>query len=278
VNTNLRLDFDCPPHVAVLRLYQRGAAAARLEAAVGRLIEGRVPRAAVLHDGTADPAQPWALLALVPGTGLEAIAVRLDPEGLRRMARVVGRTLAAIHAIRFDQTGFLDDALRISPIDLGAAGLRRYVEQTVRKGRAGARLGETLAARLLAHVAAQSDRLDEWADGACLVHGDCNPSNVLVRPAPRGWKVAAVLDWEYALSAHPPLDIGTLLRPPVGPRPGFAEGLAEGYVEAGGWLPKDWQRIAKLADVFAWADLIDRAFADAGRIADAKSAIAHLVA
>jgi hypothetical protein len=68
-----------------------------------------------------------------------------------------------------------------------------------------------------------------------------------------------------------------LLRPPLGPRPGLAEGLAEGYVDAGGALPRDWQRIAKLADVFAWAEVLNRPFADAGRIADAREAIAQLV-
>ncbi len=89
--------------------------------------------------------------------------------------------------------------------------------------------------------------------------------------------VAAVLDWEFALSATPAFDFANLLRPPLGMRAGFAAALARGYRRAGGVLPADWQRIAQVADLFAWADLLGRRPFDAALAADARRVIGALV-
>ena len=57
-----------------------------------------------------------------------------------------------------------------------------------------------------------------------------------------------------------------------------AEAVARSYVEAGGFLPKNWQRIARLADVFSFADFLSRPDVADVVIKDARRVIAKLVA
>jgi hypothetical protein len=45
----------------------------------------------------------------------------------------------------------------------------------------------------------------------------------------------------------------------------------------GGTLPADWRRIASIADLFAWADLLGRRPFDAGLAADARRVIAATI-
>ena len=70
--------------------------------------------------------------------------------------------------------------------------------------------------------------------------------------------MAAVLDWEFAFAGSPFFDLGNLLRPPLGSRPGFADAVAAGYRTAGGDLPPEWRRMAALADLFSWAEFLTR--------------------
>ncbi|WP_264373122.1 phosphotransferase family protein [Pelagibius marinus] len=118
--------------------------------------------------------------------------------------------------------------------------------------------------------------LDDLDPQARLVHCDFDPSNILLtRDGPEGgdsWRLAAVIDWEFALAGTPLIDLGHLLRPPQGDIPGFAEALAAGYREAGGELPGEWRAAAKLLDLLAWLDFLNRPgdhprlFADARRM------------
>jgi hypothetical protein len=62
------------------------------------------------------------------------------------------------------------------------------------------------------------------------------------------WQVVAVLDWEFAVSASPLLDVGHFLRyeNEAGLREPF---FSRAFVEAGGTLPSDWRRISRIVDL-----------------------------
>ena len=83
-----------------------------------------------------------------------------------------------------------------------------------------------------------------------LVHGDFNKRNLLVRETGGRWSVAAVLDWEFAVSGSPLADFGNLLRYERAARPLVEPHFSAGYVRAGGRLPRDWRRLAR------WVDLL----------------------
>ena len=54
----------------------------------------------------------------------------------------------------------------------------------------------------------ESGRLEELESDRRLVHGDFNPTNILIDDG----AVSGVLDWEYCHSGTPYMDIGNLLR------------------------------------------------------------------
>ena len=95
-------------------------------------------------------------------------------------------------------------------------------------------------------------------------------------------EAAVVLDWEFAFSGPPAAGFGSLLRPSPGAAEGFAGPVCEGYRQTVRTLPSDWRRIARIADLLAWAEILSRPHAAATLIGDARgivrTAIADVVA
>ncbi|WP_343714958.1 phosphotransferase [Inquilinus sp.] len=278
-NTNLRLDLDGPPPV-VLRLYQRDPAQAAKERAIHALATQRGIPAPRLLGGGDDPATglPFALLDWIEGQRLDEAARGLDDAELPPLPRAVGAALAAIHAVTFDRSGFLDASLTMAqPVDIGSTGLIWFLRHALVDGPGGDRLGRDLAERLVAFAEREAGLLDRWPGPPCLTHSDFGGTNILVRREPGGWAVAAVLDWEFAFAGSPFFDLGNLLRPPLGSRPGVAEAVAAGYRAAGGALPAEWRRMAALADLFSWAEFLTRPAVSDAVVATARQRIAEMM-
>jgi hypothetical protein len=67
-----------------------------------------------------------------------------------------------------------------------------------------------------------------------------------------------VLDWEFAFSGSPLVDVGNMLRFREEQPDGFAAGFIAGYREAGGLLPPGWPEISEALDLCALADFLTR--------------------
>ena len=280
-NTNMRVEFSDRAPV-VLRLYQRDPAQAGIEAAINRLVASLVPVARFVYFADDNPVtgHPYAVMEWADGERLETVVASLGDEALSTLAESLGRTLRSVHGFTFDKPGFFAAALRVSePIDLGRDGLLAYLGHCLVEGRGGQRLDQELTRDLFAFVEREGRLLDAWTGAPCLVHADFNGSNILVRQKTEGagWEVAAVLDWEFAFSGSPAVDFGNLLRPPLDAED-FAEAVASGYRQAGGALPSEWRRIAQIADIFAWADFLNRPEVGAALIDDARETIRKIVA
>lgn len=282
-NTNIVVELAEPPKRVLLRLYQRDPAQARKEAALDKLlVERKAPVAPMLFFDDANPVSghPYALLTWIDGHRLESVLRELGPVGIGQLGPSIGAALAAIHSVAFPRAGFFADDLRIpEPVDMGRAGLLAYLKRCLLDGPGGKRLGQKLTTDLMAFVEREGNRLDAWLKKPCLTHADFNGSNILVRKDKAGvWSLAAVIDWEFAFSGSPAFDFGNLLRPPVGEQAAFVEGLLRGYRDAGGTVPEDWRRIARVADLYSWADFLGRPDPGTAVIADARRMIEATIA
>lgn len=273
-NTNLKVWISGHTAPLLLRLYQRGRREAMKEVALLRRLNGQVPVAGLRFFSIDNPLtdHPYAVIDWVTGERLDALAA--SGEDIEALGRAVGQTLALIHAITFDKYGFFAPDLSLpAAIDLDREGLLAYIRRALLIGCGGDRLDRDLAGSLISFVERQGHRLSTW-NGPCLIHGDFNGSNILLRRAEnREWKVAAVLDWEFAFSGAPGFDFAHLLRAPLGSYPLLGASAARAYELAGRALPADWREITRLVDLFAWVDLASRPDADAAVIADACHAI-----
>jgi len=282
INTNLKVTTAGRAAPVLLRLYQGNPAGATKEVAITARIAGSVPVAKFLYFSPTNPitGQPYSVAEWIDGARLDTALDTLNPQAKMGLGRSIGHALARIHDFTFDKLGFFAADLTVpQPIDLGRSGLLAYLTQCLIEGTGGPRLGPELTAAVLNFAQREGELLDSWLDPPSLVHADFNAPNILVRPNTAGDpEVAAVIDWEFALSGSPALDFGNLLRPPLGLDAEFVAMVADGYRKAGGSLPSEWQQVARVADLFAWADIVSRPAVAAAAIADARKVVADIIA
>jgi len=264
-NTNLRLHLDGAPDSVVLRLYQRDPTQAAKEAAIASLVATTVPVPRYLHLGERPTnGQSYAVVEWVEGQPLFLVAKKVDDHELFDMGRSIGAVLAAIHAHTFEQAGFLDANLKVTPFP-GSTSLGAYLEYSFH-GIARERTGNELADAAIAFARRIEHRQDVWNHPARLTHFDFGATNILMR---NDASVAGVVDWEFAASASPAPDFGNLLRPPLGRSSEFVRGVETGYRGAGGYLPDDWLELTRLADIAAWTEFLTRPNVSAEVVQDA---------
>ncbi|WP_420348985.1 phosphotransferase family protein [Pelagibius sp.] len=276
-NTNVRVELATPAGPVLLRLFVRDPAAGAKEVAILRRLAGQVPVPKV-HAFAPDNAvtgHPYAILDWVEGRRMD-LALSAARSQLERcqMAAAVGETLARIGALTFPQAGFLSGDLAVSQgFETGTEGFRSFVGEMTGRPRVAQRLTPALTDELLRFVQEAAVVLDGPPGPARLTHCDYDPSNILLRREDTGWRVAAVLDWEFAVAATPLLDLGHMLRAPQGEDPLFVAALGKGFRAGGGALPKHWVAAARLLDLLAWLDFLDRPVERPRLFADARSVI-----
>lgn len=245
-----------------------GGADHGIEAAVMAAARAHVPVPDVLKvlavpSSVDASARSAMVLEYVTGTPLSQVldGAETDRRELRRLGAEVGRVAAQVGMARFGDSGFFaDDQLSVTPGIPWSRQLPEFAMQCM--------------------TAAPEERLDTatriaWAqlctthapalagvdDHACLVHADLNPKNILVTRARSGWRVDAILDWEFSFSGSPYADAANMVRfgadAPDEFRAGFRASFAEhlpAHVKPG----EDWLYLGRVMDMFALCDLVTR--------------------
>ncbi|WP_167587847.1 phosphotransferase family protein [Kineococcus rubinsiae] len=244
----------------VLRRFT-GTNTCAVEVALLRRVEGLVPVAPVVAadpDGTLS-GSPALLSELVPGRDLGAALPTLDPAAAEACGRDVGAALARLGSVELGRPGFLTgpDLVPGPPGVDPTSSLDVFVDRCL-AGSAPAReaLGPAGVDGLRRLAGRLTPELGVLAGARRLVHGDLNPKNLLVAEEDGRWRLAAVLDWEFAFSSSPLFDVGNLLRRPRAP--GFEAGFLAGFSAGGGDLPPGWRRLSTGLDLFSIADLLTR--------------------
>ncbi|BCJ33039.1 hypothetical protein Athai_05420 [Actinocatenispora thailandica] len=246
-------------HRYVLRRYRDGAACAVEAALAARLADTAVP---VPPPVFADPAgallgDPLLVSGFVPGTPADRVIGFGTAEDAAGIGAAMGETLAAIGTVRFAEPGFFGPDLTVSggPV---ATGLAEFVAGQLPDGNAAAAFSPA-ELDALRDLARRSAPLVETVRAeARLVHCDYNPKNVLAVRDAGGWRLSAVLDWEFALSGSPMFDLGNALRFAADRPAGYAERLVAAFRAAGGLLPDDWRAVSAAVDLFALVQFLNR--------------------
>ncbi len=277
-NTNIKVWIDLRDAPLRLRLFHRGSEVAELEHAVSHRLGSEVPlpRCHVASSRGPD-GRPYAIYDWVAGERLENAV--LDHRARSEVGHDIGRTLATIHRVRFDRTGFLNGRLEVGKtFDASGAGLRQFARSVLDTERGRERLGTDFTRTFLEWLDRTTHLLDRSDLTAVLCHGDFGASNLIVHNIFNNetgrWRLAAVFDWEYACAGTPVGDLGNLLRPPLDTAPGFEQAVIDGYRSAGGSLPANWKDLALLSDLFAWIEFLGRAALDDAIAATARSRMA----
>jgi aminoglycoside phosphotransferase (APT) family kinase protein len=252
-NANFKLRLDSMVEPLVLRLYEHDASICRKEIDLMGLVGGSVPVPEVIHAEASglEGIQPFALLRYVDGVTFRDLRRSGDLEAIAQAAFSAGEVLAAIGHFRFPKPGWLGPGPAVgAPLLEGADPFPRFVDLCLASEKLPRRVPEELRERIHALVWEQASAFAAMATESRLVHGDFSGRNLVVRCISGRWSVAAVLDWEFAVSGTPLADLGNFLRYQGPSEPHFSRGFAQG----GGELPGDWRRLAQWIDLIAMCE------------------------
>lgn len=259
-NTNYRVTLAGRADPIVVRFYTREPQACAREAALLRLVAGvvPVPEALLIEPEAGRFAYPYIVLSWMNGVPLIDALADLPPEEAPGLAAALGEVAAHIGSFTFQEPGLLGPDLSIAePLVIGPEGLRRFLGEMLIEGRAGGRLEPALKARLLAQIEACAEELAPLAGERSLIHADYKDGNILVQRGPDGWRVTAVLDWEFAFVGASVFDLGMLLRREATLPPGFASACVAAYRAHGGFAPPGWRRMTLLMDLINLCDFLN---------------------
>ncbi len=238
----------------VLRRYLRHNSRA-IETALAHRLADVVPVPAVVASDP-DGDDPVLLSAFVPGRPVNELLTELDDTALGELGHDVGVTLARLGTVEFAAPGFFAGG-RLEPGGgEPTAGLDHFVARCLEKGNAAGHLSGAEQDGLRRYAERAAPELAAVAGSRRLVHADYNPKNLLAARRDGRWQVAAVLDWEFAFSSSPLIDVGNMLRFPR--PPAFAPAFVDGFRSGGGDLPPQWRRLSQALDLFSLADFLTR--------------------
>ncbi|HZC06206.1 MAG TPA: aminoglycoside phosphotransferase family protein [Ktedonobacterales bacterium] len=278
-NTNYRVTLADRADPVVVRFYTREPQACAREAALLRLVAGRVPvpEALYVEPEAGRFTWPYIVLSWMDGTPLIDALPDLPRAEALGLATELGAVAARIGSFTFAEPGFLGPDLRIRErLVIEPNSLRSYLGEML-GGTAGERLGPTLTARLLAQIDANANALAPLAGSRSLIHADYKDGNILVRRESDGWHVTAVLDWEFAFVGASIFDLGSLLRREQSLPPGFAVACVAGYRAAGGFAPPGWRLMTLLMDLINLCDFLNSPHVRAGMVADLTALVRDTV-
>ncbi len=259
-NTNYKVSISGLRESFVVRVYTRDPSACAREVDIFLRVRGVVPIPTLLFVDTEGQrvGYPYTLANFVEGEPMTQILAEGDTEKIGQAGYAAGWTLALLGQFTFPEPGEFGPELVIAePRPGGAQAFLAYLEPLLTAGRARERLGDELADRVWAFAREHAPLLDAVADEAKLLHADYKATNLLLREEAGQLAMAAVLDWEFACAGAQIFDMGILLRHDRELDPAFAREFARGFTEAGGALPDDWRRMARLADFVNLVTFLD---------------------
>jgi aminoglycoside phosphotransferase (APT) family kinase protein len=248
-NFNYRVDLNAGAEVVVLRIYGRDPQACRKEVDLLRLLGETVPVPEVLHASVSGDCDvgPFIVMRYVEGITFRQLRRTRDSEAIAQAAHSIGETLAALGRYKFAQRGTLGAGPTIIGHYLnGPNVIPEFIDSCLASPTLRSRLDERMRERVHELAWARARELARLQDETCLVHGDFNNRNVLVRREQGRWRVAAVVDWEFAISGSPLFDIASFLQYERRCNPSREPHFSLGYKHGGGKLPEQWWQLARV--------------------------------
>jgi Ser/Thr protein kinase RdoA (MazF antagonist) len=199
--------------------------------------------------------RPAMVLAHVPGTPLSHVLAD-GGAGMAALGAEVGRVVAGIGAATLDRPGFFAGAdLAVTAVPPWSAQLPGFAEACMAKT-PDERLDKATRLSWSDLCAAHAPALTRIDGEARLVHSDVNPKNILVSRSGGGWRVDAVLDWEFSYSGCPYGDAANMARFGADYPPDFLAAFLRAFGETA--PDGDWLHLGRVLDMFALSDLVTR--------------------
>lgn len=228
-----------------------------------------VPEVLLVMPGR-DGQRPAMVIEYVTGTPLAEVLAqdKLSPAEYAELGAEIGRMAAAVATVRFERAGFFaNEDLTVLVEQPWSRQLPEFAANCM-AATPTARLDRETQRTWAGLCAAHAPVLTAIDEQARLAHADLNPKNILVTgPGPGGqargggWRVTALIDWEFAFSSSPYLDAANMMRFAADYPDGYIDGFTAAFADhqpADLPPPKDWAYLGRVLDMFALSDLVTR--------------------
>lgn len=261
INPMYRVALDGIEDPLVLRFYARDPSACQKEVDLHRLVAERVPVPEILYAATSDEegVPPHVLMRWVNGLTFRQLKARHNPPEIAAAAHSIGETLARIASFEFAAPGRICPGLAIgAPLLEPQHGAAKFVESCLASPQTGRRLDAPLRDRVREFIWRWAPPMDLLAGERRLVHSDFGGPNLLLDQVDGRWRVTGVIDWEFAFSGPPLVDVGHMLRYERRARPLAEPWFSQGFLAGGGTLPPGWRDLARAFDLMALCEILSR--------------------
>lgn len=254
-NLNIHVTLEDHPRPLLLRIYVRDPKASRIEQRVETLLRPTLPVPQTYATGNVAGFQ-FAFKEFMEGIPLRDLLLSEVPYDLKSIMYEIGRMLSQLSNHRFPQSGFFDEHLRVNqPFTPHFA--KELYENLIENPLVTQNLDKETRNRLLGITDRFTVDLVDTTQ-PCLVHGDFDPANILVKKTEGAWRISALLDFEFAHAGSSLLDIATMLRyghlmPAV-----YGEGLLEGLRAHGFTLEASLAASVSLLNCLALIEILAR--------------------
>jgi aminoglycoside phosphotransferase (APT) family kinase protein len=254
-NPNIKILLEGEEHPLLLRIYLRDKNSAILEQNLYKLLGSKVPVPIIYYVGYIDDYH-FAICQFIQGITLRNLLLSDVPHNVEAIMKEVGLILAKFSKIEFAEAGFFDQNLNIIERTSRASYLT-FVDQLWQNQF----ICQTLNPAIINKI---KDYLNKYAEllpnenEKHLVHGDFDPANILVKQVDGIWKIAAILDWEFAFSGSIIFDVANCLRYAHHMPDLFSISFLEGLENGGVVLPDNWQITAHLLNLVSLLDILGR--------------------
>lgn len=254
INTNIKVEFSSRQPPVVLRLYRGDTAVCLKETALLRLLHPTLPVPEVIQvePKGIDGSRPFCILEFVNGLTFQQLKRTKDLEAIHQAAASVGETLARLGQYQFAKPGLLqadvENEFMIEEV-YGEDPVPRLLDAFLESEHLQRRVETSLLQELHDFIWSWAAHLRTLGNDRRLVHCDFGNRNILVDRVNRRWQVVAVLDWEFAISGSPLLDVGHFLRYEKREESLRESYFSRAFIEFGGVLPTDWRRISQVLDL-----------------------------
>jgi len=207
--------------------------------------------------------RPAMVVEHVAGTLLSEVLSggEFNESALGELGAEVGRVVAGIGAATFDRRGFfVDEDLTVRAEGPWSQQLAEFAEACMTTT-PEARLDGATRRAWVDLCATHAPALMSIDDHTRLVHADINPKNILVTRTRSGWRVDAVLDWEFSYSGCAYGDAANMARFGADYPARFLDGFRTAFADhqpADAVVAEDWGYLGRVLDMFALSDLLTR--------------------
>ena len=274
-NLNLHVQLDHQLEY-LLRIYHRDKGAAIREQKIAHLVKGRIPTPGYLRIGCWE-GHTYAVCDFVSGISLRELLLRHPEEDASTALHESAHLIARLREISFDHSGFFNDEL-IPMSPLSSEGFVDFMQQCLAEEDVLKCLGDSVVQQLSTLISEHRSHVPDFSQHT-LVHGDFDPANLLVHPIDGIWRVAALLDWEFAFSGPWICDVATMLRYAKRISSAYEASFLQGLQEAGVHLPDHWRCTTDFANLASLLDCLCRGVHQRPRQAkDIQSLIGEILA